>query len=208
MKLSMLLFLLTLSATITNGIAAHATTATTAPTKLWADDLPSFLNQNSRGRWIVGTSQQPALSAEEAETFALRDAAESLAPVIQIRLTRRMNDSALRQQIQSSLRQSGWIKDRSVTQTQRPYATIWSEKVLVDASEPKLQALTSQLDQSIRRERGRRNLGVVSGTLLFVIVALGYASMNWFTRGYFRGRLVMLSALALAAGLMTITHLL
>ena len=46
-------------------VATGAFAATTSPAKEWATDLPAYLSTHP-GRWVVGRSTEPALSADEA----------------------------------------------------------------------------------------------------------------------------------------------
>jgi hypothetical protein len=102
----------------------------------------------------------------------------------------------------------GWIVDRQLESVERPYGTIWSEAILVDASPKKLDGLSKRLQSSLRREQEKRVIAGVGSSVLLVIVSLGYIVLNWLTRGYLRFRLAMTSLLIAGGGIALITHLL
>jgi hypothetical protein len=179
----------------------------TTPAKLWAADLAEFLNQHP-GHWIVGRSNQPELSAEEAESMARRDAAEALIDTLQPRLSRPSDRRVLLDQIDHAMQHDGWIADRQVDSRERPYATIWSAQVLVDASPAKLDPLVRQIERGMQRRHARTVAGMFGGFILVAIVGCVYQLLNWLTRGYFRARLVVGSLLLVSAGIFGIVHLL
>lgn len=176
-------------------------------TKQWASDPSAFLNDQP-GRWVVGRSDRPALSADEAETLARRDAARALAPDVSARLTRRVDRDSITSRVADSLlRRDDLMVDRQVESTQRPYATIWRAAVLVDASPDKIDALAWQIDEHARRQH-RRIVGGTLATCALTAVAGGfYVMANWLTRGFFRGRLVLASVLMVGAGAFAVVNL-
>jgi hypothetical protein len=180
-------------------VSAGPATAT-APAKLWVEDLAEFLNQHP-GHWIVGHSNQPALSAAEAESLARRDAAEELIDTLQPRLSRPSDRRVLRDQIDHAMQHDGWIADRQVESRERPYATIWSAQVLVDASPAKVDPLVRQIERGMQRRHVRSVAGMFGGFILIAIVACIYQLLNWLTRGYFRARLALASLLLVSAGI-------
>ena len=185
-------------------LAQHAGAAT-APAKLWATDLPAFLNERP-GEWVVGHSLDPALSAAEAESFARADAA---GPVFQ-KLCHRLPQSSwpmLLQQIQDTLSTANWVVDRQVEAQDRPYGTIWRASVLVDASPQRLERLLGEVERDLRRQRDRLAVAVASAVVAGVFVFIFYFALNWLTRGFFRGRLMTASAMILAGWIFAVVHL-
>src|SRR5687768_8972248 len=83
---TMIWFLVMLLVSAQTSHAAAAAPSST-PAKLWATDLPAFLNDRP-GAWIVGHSSDPALSAAEAESSARRDAVGPLFEKLRSRLPR------------------------------------------------------------------------------------------------------------------------
>ena len=183
--------------------SSAAAAPTTAPAKLWASDLSQYLNKHP-GQWIVAQSEKPALSADEAEAQARHQAAESIAKLIAPRIAGGVAVSA----VEASLLRDGWIIDRQIEANERPYGTIWSAAILVDASPQKLDALTRQLDRQTHQKNARLVACVFALMIFSAIVGCVYMFLNWLTRGFFRGRLAIASFLVVADALFGVVHLL
>ena len=186
--------------------AAAATTAVISPSKLWATDLPAFLNDQP-GDWIIGRSTDPALSAAEAESFARRDAAGPLFEKLRSRLPRD-SESLLLKRIEATLASADWVIDRQVVADERPYGTIWSAAVLIDASQQRRDRLVREVERESRQQRERAVAGTAGATMIAMAVGSVYLFLNWLTRGYFRGRLLTVSALLITTGIFGIVLLL
>ncbi len=167
---------------------------------MWASDLPAFVNQHPSEHWIVGTSQEPALSAEEAQTMAENDAAGQIAALV-----RPGTDGS---QLVQWIDQNGWIADRDVSAKERPYGTIWKASVLIDASPEKLAELGHRLQISQVRQHIRTAAVAIGSMVWFSVIGCFYLMSNWITRGYFRGRLALISMLLVGAGIAGMMHLL
>ena len=185
--------------------AAAAPAASTAPAKTWATDLPAFLNERP-GEWIVGHSIDPALSAAEAESFARRDAAGPLFDKLKSRQPR-SNWSALLKRVEATMAAGDGVVDRQIVSNVRPYGTIWSAAVLVDASPQRHERLVREVERESRKRHERAAAGMAGATVIVVVVAAFYLGLNWLTRGFFRGRLLMISALVVTTGICGIAHL-
>ena len=167
--------------------------------KLWTTDFPAFVNDHPSGHWIVGQSTEPALSAEEAESTAEADAAGKIADILNC-------DNESQAMIVASL--GDWIVDRQIDSTQHPYGTIWHTAILIDAKGGKLDGLSKQIQFAQHRQHLHTAfLGAVSAAWL-TAVGLCYLLINWMTRGYFRGRLVMSSLILILVGIFGAVHLL
>lgn len=180
---------------------------TTAPSKKWTTDLPGFLN-TVPGDWIIGRSTAAALSAQEAQTMARDDAASALIARLRPQLDRRVHDRALARHVQAALAGDDLIVDRQVIATERPYGTIWSAAVLVDASGVRVEPLLREIQRSAMRERFNVVAGMTGAAMLTAVVAFSYLVLNWLTRGFFRGRLALASALIVAVGVIGIAGML
>jgi hypothetical protein len=188
---------------IVTGVArADAASTTAVADKLWATDLPAFLNDHPRDHWIVGRSDQPALSAAEAETAARRDAAQQIADVLGASRYGRMSAGS----ITAAIERGSWIVDRQIDATERPYGTIWRAAILVDADPKALDALATRMQDARFRQRAHVAVGVVGGVVWLMAVSFGYMVLNWLTRGYFRGRLALVSVVMIAAGVVAIAQ--
>ncbi len=186
-------------------VVASAQPATT-PANPWVTDLPQYLNDHP-GHWIVGHSTEPALSSAEAETLARRDAAQSLVDTLASRVSRSTNRRWLEDQIDLAMQRDGWITDRYIESKARPYATIWSASVLIDASPARVDALARLIDRGVQQHRARNIAGILGASILVVGVGLVYLLLNWLTRGFLRTRLALASLLIVSAGIFGIVHL-
>ena len=195
------------------GFAASTLAATTGPastppqSKLWSTDLPSFMNQQP-GHWVVGRSQKPALSAQEADLLARSDAASVIVPLVADRVKRPLDRKALATRIEASLFRDDWLVDRQIDMTQRPYGTIWSAAVLVDASPKRIDALVRQIEHQTRERHARAVIGMLALFVLTAVVGSVYMLLNWLTRGFFRGRLAVASVLLVISATFGVVHLL
>ena len=184
---------------------AVAPAASTSPAKMWATDLPAFMNERP-GEWIVGNSIDPALSAAEAESFARRDAAGPLFNKLKSRLPR-SSWSTLLNRVEATMAAGDWVADRQIVSDERPYGTIWRAAVLVDASPQRQERLVREVERESRKRHERAAAGTAGATVLVVVVAAFYLGLNWLTRGFFRGRLMMISAVVITTGICGIAHL-
>jgi hypothetical protein len=197
------LLMLVVSTSALHAAAASATSP--SPEKQWAADLPAFLNERP-GNWIVGHSREPALSAAEAESFACRDAAASLFDKLRPRVPR-SSWPVLRKRIDAVLAGGDWVVDRQIKSDARPYATIWSGAVLIDASAERRDRLVRDVEREARQQRERTVAGTAGATMIAVVVGSIYLLLNWLTRGFFRARLLTASLLVVAGGICGIVHL-
>ena len=187
------------------GVAASAEPPT-APAKPWVTDFRQYLNDHP-GHWIVGHSTEPALSSTEAETLARRDAAQTLVDTFASRAPRSTDRRWLEDQIELAIQRDGWITDRYIESKVRPYATIWSASVLINASPARVDALARVIDRGVQQHRARNVAGILGASILVAGVGLAYFLLNWLTRGFFRARLALASLLIVSAGIFGIVHL-
>ena len=186
--------------------AAAVDTPAAPPEKLWATDLPAFLNERP-GEWIVGVSSEPALTAAEAESFARRDAAEPLTTRLRHRLPHASWPTLLRR-VQAALASDELVVDRHVTSQERPYGTIWRAAVLVDGSPRRLDRLVRDVQRETRQRYERAAAGVAGTVAIAFVVGTCYLGLNWLTRGFFRGRLMTAAVLVVSVGIFGIVQLL
>jgi hypothetical protein len=100
------------------------------------------------------------------------------------------------------------VVDRHVVSDARPYGTIWRAAVLVDASPQRTKRIVREVERETRQQQQRAAAGTAGAAIILVVVASFYLGLNWLTRGFFRGRLLMASALIVTTGICGIAHLL
>jgi hypothetical protein len=166
--------------------------------KQWALDFPAYVNSHP-GQWIVGHCGQPCLSEEEAAQMARADAADEIFPRVQHRLSASNADAVwLRGRILADIQGGELQSDHLVEQFSRPYGTVWTESVLLEASPQRIQNFASRYSMELRLRHAR--------TAVVRIVALGAIVMAWcicwllnlLTKGYFATRLKLSAALVTA----------
>jgi hypothetical protein len=160
------------------------------------------------GHWVVGRSQKPALSAQEADLLARSDAASVIVPLVADRVKRPLDRKALTTRVEASLFRDDWLVDRQIEMTQRPYGTIWSAAVLVDASPKRIDALVRQIERQTHERHARAVIGMLALFVLTAAIGSVYMFLNWLTRGFFRGRLAVASVLVLVSAMFGVVHLL
>lgn len=179
--------------------------ATTAPTtQQWVSDFPAFLRDNGSREWIVGRSQTPAVSEQEAFDQARSNAASQLRKLLRATLTPSLfkseGEAWIKDRVAREFTLGNIIVERAATKTHRPYADIWSAAVLVDTSPDRLGPIARDYDAwRHNRAATARSTGFSLVGLSLAILAI-YCVMNALTRGYFRGRLRAGASLTLALG--------
>jgi hypothetical protein len=185
--------------------------ATVPTTQQWVTDLPAFLRDNPGHDWIVGRSQTPAVSEQEAFDQARNNAASQLRKLLRATLTpslfRSEGENWIKDRVAREFTLGDLIVQRAATRTRRPYGDIWSAAVLVDTSPNRLGPIARDYD-AWRRDRAAttRSTGFSLVGLSLAILAI-YAVMNVLTKGYFRGRLRASAALALGLGTFLLIYL-
>jgi hypothetical protein len=176
--------------------------------KPWAADWSAYTNR-TRENVLAGRSASPCTSAAEAESAARRSAAAALLPLVRQQLTqeysgrRVLNDAVLTEMIESNLRSRELIRDRFTQRYTRPYGDVYFATVMVDASQPTVNAIVRDSMQQAER-RIQRGVGIVLAFLLLLaITTIGYVLLNWLTKGYFIWRLRFAAMMMLALGAIT-----
>jgi len=184
--------------------------------KPWAADFAGFVGESAPGRhWILSQSDMSCISPQEAERAALRDAAERLLDPVYQSVRRQMASGRLPPHamprsdvwlptIEAELRHEGLISDRFVQRFSRPYANLWRESLLIDASPPAVERLAHQVAVQAaawRMMRVEHEVTIalsIAGVVLLVI--LGYLLSNSATKGYYAWPLRLSAGGLMAAG--------
>jgi len=175
--------------------------AALAESKPWVDDFPTFASTRDGARWIVGRSAFPCPSEAEAHDAAERDAIDQA--LVRVRpLVGQFLDPQSEVWLRRRLGLELVIADRAVSRAHRPYGDVWSESVLVDAPHDGLVRVAK--DYSDWKNKRHRTAGTAVASVfgLSVVILLIYTALNAATRGYFRGRLRVVAAMALALGVL------
>jgi hypothetical protein len=159
--------------------------------KPWLDDYGAFASANAGERWVVGRSTGPCLSEQEAADEAARDAVGQVYDrMVRKGMVRRAGDEAwVRARLMREMAVGDLIADRAVVRNERPYGEIWSEAILVKASDRRFAGVVRELEARQRVRHAVMRGAVGAGFVVMVVIALAYVVVNWLTRGYFRGRL-------------------
>jgi hypothetical protein len=170
--------------------------------KPWAEDLSTFAAADRTRLWIVGHSDRPCATREEASRAARADAARQLASLVQGRLPggrgvgRPLGDRA-----DAALAGERFVADRLTRRFHREYGDVWHEAILVDASPANLQALADETAGLVRARRASFIARVASGAAMVAVIFIVYVVVNAFTKGYFVWRLRAATALILVVAL-------
>ena len=176
-----------------------------SPSGQWESAFADFVNSHPGRQWVVGRCDRPAISESEAADFAHRDAARQLEPLICRALNLRRRDQAwLKEKLRQDVRSGRLDDDHFAERFERPYGTVWTESVLLDVSPDRVDPLIGRYrgELNARQVRRGRRLGIAA--ILALATAGGYWMANAVTRGYFTGRLRLIAAVLMMAGLLVI----
>ncbi len=187
-------------------VAFPQTFPSTAPSKRWATDFSAYLRSHP-GNWMLATSVRPALTPEEALADARRQAARSLAIQMLPRFSNQPCVAWLQRRLEASLLAGQWIQDQSITANQRPYGTIWSASLLINASPKNYSSLVAEFERELAAQRSRFARIVGYSIILALAVACLFLIANSLTRGFLRFRLAIASLAIVATGIFGIMHL-
>jgi hypothetical protein len=161
--------------------------------KEWVDSFAQFMASHSDKNLIVAQSGQACTTEAEATQQAYQDAAKKLLPYVEgqfrrFRLYRDIREEELLPLILSHLQGiagENLVRDQFVQSYHRPYGTIWSKTLLLDAQPSNILTL----ERACRKEyyRGLRSTGYVllSGLVLMGMICLLYWLVNSYTKGYY-----------------------
>ncbi|MDP9175479.1 MAG: hypothetical protein M3O30_16680 [Planctomycetota bacterium] len=176
----------------------QSTTQPVPSPKPWANAVEG-ISSMPPGKWIVGRCSQAGLSQAEAHLMAQTDAVNVLFPVVEETIEAKGSDAGwLHHRLLADVEQGALQSDSLVEQFQRPYATLWTESLLLDASPEKLAPYVQKYARELRARQAR--------TLIFRTAAAGLIALSWFTylllnsitRGYFTTRLRFAAAMITA----------
>jgi hypothetical protein len=185
-------------------VALRSISGGSAPTKQWIADFAGFTAAHP-GQWIVGRCAKPCLSQAEALQSARIDAARAVYSIALERLgSARSAGQWLAQRVLADVRAGELASDDLAERFDRPYGTIWTETVLLDASPAKLNPLVDRYRSELRA--GSAKLKTIqfgaAGIALFAWFA--YFLINLITRGYFTLRLQLIAGTITALALLVL----
>jgi hypothetical protein len=172
----------------------------TRPSKAWLTDFAAFTSAHP-GVWIVGRSQEPCLSEQEAQQAARADAAQAVYALLPQRLRDADDTDALKRSVLSAIAAGGLVTDAFPERFDRPYGTVWTESVLLDASPQKLDSFLAGYDSAWRDRQRRLSIMRASAAGLVTAAWLMYIFLNAVTKGYFTTHLRLGAAAVTAAAL-------
>jgi hypothetical protein len=185
-------------------VALRSLSGGTPQTKPWIDDFTRFAATHS-GQWIVGRCVKPCLSQAEARQSAYSDAARAVYSVALGRLGQpQMDKSWLAQRVQADVLTGKLVNDDLVERFERPYGTIWTDTVLLDASPPKLDPLVDRYRSELQARTATIRSLQVGAVLLALSTWLAYFLINMLTRGYFTLRLQLIAGTITAMALLVL----
>ena len=172
-------------------------TAATRPSRAWLDDFATF-SSNHPGTWIVGRCHEPCLSEAEAQQSARADAADAVCALLSPRLAAVGGAGSLGR-LTAGI-QAGQLQVDCLTERfDRPYGTVWSASVLLDASPQRLGPLLASSERVWRELQNRAILMHIAALAFVAAVGLMYIFLNAVTKGYFTTRLRLVAVTFAAA---------
>jgi hypothetical protein len=184
--------------------ALRSLSGATRPTKPWIDDIAGFSSSHP-GRWIVGRCARPCLSQAEAEESARSDAARAVYAIALERIGPGRGDRKwLAGRVLADVRAGELAADDLVERFDRPYGTVWTETVLLDASPAKLDPLVDRYRGELPARRAWMTAIQFGAAALILSVWSAYLLLNMITKGYFTLRLRLLAATMTAVALVVL----
>jgi hypothetical protein len=171
------------------------------PTKPWIDDFAGF-SAGHPGQWIVGRCARPCLSPAEAEQSARTDAARAVYAIAADRIGSR--ERWLARRVLSDVQAGELAADDLVERFDRPYGTVWTDTVLLDASPARLDTLVDRYRGTLRVRRAALAALRLGAVALTLGAWLAYLVLNLLTRGYFTLRLRVAAATITALALLVL----
>lgn len=168
--------------------------------KQWIDDFDRFCIDHP-GRWIVGRCPGPCLSQQEAEQAARTNAAQTVWALVPARLRNAEDAGALKRFLTAAIATGGLQADCLAEEFDRPYGTVWTESVLLDASPQKLNSFLAGYERAWRNRQHLLAAVRVAALALVAAAWLMYIFLNAVTKGYFTTRLRLGAAAVTAAAL-------
>jgi hypothetical protein len=180
----------------------------------WAADSAAYINDHPDRNTIIGRCTKVCLSEPEARRIAEEDAMRQAVTLIQrhannrgANFTGRAQDTA---RLLADLRRGMPVQDRFVQKYHRPYGDVWSESVLVDASNGWLESM-SQRHATVIHQHEMRAKGIFASVLVVLItIVIAYLFLNAVTKSYFTARLrfiaIMLAVVVMVAAMGLISH--
>jgi hypothetical protein len=170
--------------------------------KPWAEDLSAFAAADRARHWIVGQSDRPCATSNEAERAARADAARQLASLVQTRSARgRAVVGPVAERAEAALAGGRFVADRLTRRFHRDYGDVWYDAVLVDASPGNLQVLADEANGIDRARRASFIARAASGAAMVAVIFIIYVVVNSLTKGYFVWRLRAATVLMLVVAL-------
>ena len=178
------------------GAAMRRITGTDAVgVKPWVGDDVAFRNAHADRQWIVGRSDRPATSESDAMGSARADAARQLAAIVRSRVHGWIGDPRwLQARVEADVEGGRLDADTFVERFDRPYGTVYSGAVLLDASADRIEPVVRAARAELAARHRRAGMhAALAGTLL-IFTWIGYALLNSVTRGYLTTRLRAIAA--------------
>ncbi|MGD0461186.1 MAG: hypothetical protein ABSB74_01740 [Tepidisphaeraceae bacterium] len=174
------------------------------PTKPWIDDFAAFTARHP-GQWIVGRCARPCLSQAEAEQSARSDAARAVYAIALERFGSRHGDEQwLARRVLADVRAGELADDDLAERFDRPYGTIWTETVLLDASPAKVDTLLDRYRGELRASSARMTAVQFGAAVLALSAWIACVLLNMITRGYFTLRLQLIAGTMTAVALLVL----
>jgi len=189
------------------GPVEHTTLSAKFIDRPWAADPVAYVNDHPDRNTIVGRSPKVAMSEPEARRTAEDDAIRQTVILIQRYALNRganidWNTPGWRYLI-TDLRRSMPVKDRFAQKFHLPSGDVWSETVLVDASNGWLESMSQRHAVAIYQHQVRVKTTVGSAFIVLITILIAYLFLNAVTKSYFTARLRFV-AIMFAVGVMVV----
>jgi len=144
--------------------------------KQWVEDLDVYVSKRPQQKFVAGYSHQFVSSQAEASRLAFADA--------------QMKSRLLRPGFTVTADES-LVVDRFAQKLSRPYGDVWREAVLLDVSSARMKPVIAAAQHQATVVQQERFSLAAALVIVFGLTAILCFAFNYFTEGYYRGRVLL-----------------
>jgi hypothetical protein len=180
--------------------------------KPWVENASEFISAQPQMRWVVGYSHQDAADSVKARQQAAESAAVQILPAARARLSQvggdvGVDDRWLLDRIEQRLLQMTDVRDRFTQSLITPFGGQVVREAILVQSPAAVDRAVDDCQVTVRRVRSTWFATIASAAGMCLLICVVALLLNNITKGYYRGRIVMLTGLLLVVGLLVLIKL-
>lgn len=174
--------------------------------KPWVENASEFASAKPEMRWVVGCSSSDAADVLAARREAMQAAARQLVPETQARVRRSasaplgLDERWLASQIEQELMRSSCVRDQFTQTLITPSGGQVTRLAVLVQSPAVVQRVAASCTATVQHDRKTWFAVVFSAVGMLVLICVVGLLLNSFTKGYYRGRIVVVAGLVIVLG--------